>query len=235
MAAELSPPLVRIDIWGIHLRALAAMKAFTGTRSGALLNSGALFSRMVGTGPGVPLSVRDADLNHWALVTTWQDLATAQNFTQHEAVQRWRDIQTEHFTIYLTPVTAHGLWGGQPVFGECAGTFSDREPVATLTRGRVKVSAWRAFQSAVVPLADELAAAPGLAMRVGLTEFPYLSQGTFSVWSSVQALTDFAYRYRAHQEVMRSAVAQEWYSESLFARFRIMDYGGSFGGISWSS
>lgn len=235
MALSSGVPIVRLDIWGIPRRSAVQALTFAASTQRQLKGSGALFGKTVGTGLGVPLSALNADLGHWVMVTTWPDQSAALEFADHRCHEWSRDIRDEHFFIVLQPMASKGTWGGEAVFGDPVDDLRDDEPVATITRGRVRLRHWQEFRKTIVPLADELAAAPGMAMRVGLTEAPVCTQGTFSVWSSAQAMNDFAYRHRAHQEVMQATVQHDWYSESLFARFRVLDYGGVFGGISWSS
>lgn len=105
-----------------------------------------------------------------------------------------------------------------------------RGPVAALTHARLRPSRLRRFWAAVPPVAAELAQAPGVLLRVGLGEAPVGVQGTFSVWASTRALTDFAYRTPAHRDVVRRTPAEGWYAEELFARFALLQTTGTIFG-----
>ena len=56
-------------------------------------------------------------------------------------------------------------------------------------------------------------------------------QGTFSVWGSNAALTEFAHRRSPHTEVMRRTHEVEWYAEELFARFALVEARGTHDGL----
>jgi hypothetical protein len=44
-------------------------------------------------------------------------------------------------------------------------------------------------------------------------------QATFSVWSSADAMFDYAYSNPKHAEMVKKTRELNWYSEELFARF----------------
>jgi hypothetical protein len=79
-------------------------------------------------------------------------------------------------------------------------------------------------------LSADLHAAAGLRLAVGVGEAPIGLQGTFSLWDSPAALTEFAYRRPAHVEAVRRTTEVGWYSEELFARFAVLGVEGTVGG-----
>jgi hypothetical protein len=103
-------------------------------------------------------------------------------------------------------------------------------PVAALTHARLRASRARRFWAAVPPVAAELAGARGLCLRLGIGEAPVGVQGTFSVWASTAALTDFAYHAPAHRDAVRRTHAEGWYAEELFARFALLQTTGTVWG-----
>lgn len=100
-------------------------------------------------------------------------------------------------------------------------------PVAAITRARLRPSRMRRFWAAVPPVAADLAGARGLHGHLGIGEAPIGLQGTFSLWDSAQALTDFAYRTPAHLDAVRRTPAEGWYVEELFARFAVLQTTGT--------
>lgn len=80
------------------------------------------------------------------------------------------------------------------------------------------------------PVSGDLREVDGLRLAVGIGEAPVGLQGTFSLWSSNAALTDFAHRRSPHVEVMRRTHEVQWYAEELFARFAVVDVQGTFRG-----
>jgi hypothetical protein len=86
------------------------------------------------------------------------------------------------------------------------------------------------FWRSVPPVSAELHRSPGLRLAVGIGEAPVGLQGTFSLWESAAALTEFAYRRAAHVEVVRRTAELGWYAEELFARFAVLEVEGTFAG-----
>jgi hypothetical protein len=50
------------------------------------------------------------------------------------------------------------------------------------------------------------------------------------VWESVQAMQQYAYRDVRHREVIQLTRQEGWYSEELFARFRVLRSTGTVDG-----
>jgi hypothetical protein len=91
---------------------------------------------------------------------------------------------------------------------------------------------WRRFWSSVPPVATDLQHRTGVVLSLGIGEAPIGLQGTFSVWESNRALTEFAQRGEAHRAVINDTERLEWYSEELFARFSVLGSSGSFNGVT---
>jgi heme-degrading monooxygenase HmoA len=70
--------------------------------------------------------------------------------------------------------------------------------------------------------------APGYITSFGIGEAPVYRQATFSVWQSLDDVKNFAYKSREHAEVIKLTRSENWYSEELFARFKILE---SFGAL----
>ena len=68
-----------------------------------------------------------------------------------------------------------------------------------------------------------------LAFKLGLGEIPWLHQVTFSIWHDRQAMEAFAYR-GFHAEAIARVREEGWFSEELFARFRVLDAEGQWEG-----
>jgi hypothetical protein len=102
---------------------------------------------------------------------------------------------------------------------------------AALTRARLTARGARRFWRSVPAVADELSRCPGLRFAVGIGEAPLATLGTLSVWDDVAAMSQFAYRRRAHAEVVRRTAEVGWYAEQLFARFVVLGSRGTVGGV----
>jgi hypothetical protein len=109
--------------------------------------------------------------------------------------------------------------------------------VAVLTRASIRLLKARRFWSYAGPGAAPLRAlaeAPGVRVAIGLGELPVVRQATFSIWESEQAVQDYAYRDARHREVIQLTRREDWYSEELFARFRILSSAGTLDGVSFT-
>jgi heme-degrading monooxygenase HmoA len=73
--------------------------------------------------------------------------------------------------------------------------------------------------------------APGYITSFGVGEAPVYRQATFSVWESMEHMKAFAYGSKQHAEVIKKTRSEGWYSEELFARFRIIESKGTINGI----
>ena len=56
----------------------------------------------------------------------------------------------------------------------------------------------------------------------GIGESPFGLQGTFSIWRNEASIKDFAFKGAAHVLVIRQTHEVGWYSEELFARFKVV-------------
>jgi hypothetical protein len=76
----------------------------------------------------------------------------------------------------------------------------------------------------VAPIAAKMKEAKGYQFSVGIGEVPWVKQATFSVWESLDEMKNFAYSMKEHRDVVKKTRTQNWYSEDMFVRFRILYY-----------
>lgn len=188
---------------------------------------GLRFGRLLGTATG--FRPRDADPTRWALLTCWSDHAALAAFQAGAIVRSWDLASAERWRATLAPVSSRGRWSRRMPFGTPDGASPDG-PVAALTRARLRPTRARRFRRAVPAVAADLAGRPGLALALGVGELPIGLQGTFSVWRSAAALSDFAYDGAPHRAAARATPIQRWYAEELFARFAVLDSRGTVDG-----
>jgi heme-degrading monooxygenase HmoA len=66
-------------------------------------------------------------------------------------------------------------------------------------------------------------------LAVGLGEAPFVRQATFSIWDSVTDMNAYA-RSGSHLEAIQAAAENDYFSESMFARFVPMKVQGQWQG-----
>jgi spheroidene monooxygenase len=175
------------------------------------------FARLCGSGTGEGFTPRP-NTAVWAILSVWSDGARAREAVEGEALfRRWRARADESYTLFLEPYAARGAWGGVAPFapqGRAAG------PVAALTRASVRPSRALRFWRRVPAISARIGADPNVVFKIGIGEVPLLHQVTFSVWPDAARMAAFA-RTGPHAEAIAAVRAGAWFSEELYARFRL--------------
>jgi len=228
--SEPVPALVTLHLWRVPPAAVPSALFRMGLdRLRVRRVPGLRFAKLLGTGDGRTFTVRDADPTRWGLLSTWASGGEAAAF-EHSAVARgWAAIATETWRVDLRPLASRGRWSRREPFGDPRPTRHSG-PVAAVTRARLRPTHAAGFWRAVPPVSADLQAAPGLRAAIGIGEAPIGLQGTFSLWSSTDALTGFASRGAPHQAVVRRTGPERWYVEELFARFAVLGSSGTLDG-----
>jgi hypothetical protein len=187
--------------------------------------SGVTFAKMLGCGKGETFTPRDADPTRWGclVVIPENKLADLDNST---TVRIWRNKSISEFRVVLDPIAATGLWSKQKPFTPSAPANFEGQVVA-ITRARIKASQTTRFFKSVPPVTASLHSSAGLISTIGIGEAPIGLQGTFSLWESMQAIKDFAYKGAAHQKAIAQTSEFNWYAEELFARFAVREIRGT--------
>jgi len=144
----------------------------------------------------------------------------------------WRFFGAETYTLVLQPLEGHGLWDGKAVFGSLPKNTGYSGPIGVLTRATIRPRRLKEFWQNVGGVASQMAAAPGYLYSVGIGEVPFIKQATFSVWQSPELMKQFAYQMQQHKEVIRKTRQQQWYSEEMFTRFKLLAVYGTINGAN---
>ena len=172
------------------------------------------------------------NLDRYGLMAVWEDAGAARTFFKQNTL--WRGYQQrsrELWTVDLAPLKSQGLWDGKTPFDYVPDQLPDEAaPVAVLTRASIRWQKTPRFWQFVEPTSAALAEAVGVRAAIGLGELPVVRQATFSVWESAQAMQQFAYRDARHREVIQLTHREKWYTEELFARFRVLGSAGTLDG-----
>lgn len=195
-----------------------------------MLTRGCSFYKLMGSGRNGTFDLKP-DLQQWALLAVWKSQEDFDAFNRSSFIRKWWDrFAAERWTVLLSPIASHGKWDGAEPFGTGFAKTEHSGRVAVLTRATIRLNKLKGFWSNVGKVARLMAGAPGYVVSFGIGEAPVFRQATFSVWESLDYVKAFAYRSAEHADVIRKTREQDWYSEELFARFRIVSSEGSLGG-----
>lgn len=222
--------MVTLHVWQVPPRTLPVALARMAVDPHRVRRlSGLRFAKLLGTGTGTTFGVRDADPTRWALLASWDDAGAADSFDDSTVVRGWDAQAVERLRVRLRPLASRGAWSRRQPFGD-----PQAQPhagsVAALTRARIAPRKLATFWRAVPPVAADLHGQTGLRLAFGVGEAPVGWQGTFSVWESVAAMSDFAHRRAVHADAIRRTAEERWYAEELFARFAVLGVDGSYRG-----
>ena len=174
------------------------------------------------------------DWGVYALLAVWEDEAAAQAFFQQAPVfQQYISHTSEHWTLFLRTLKAHGLWSGGNPFMPSQDVDPANPYIGVITRASIRwrrmVDFWR-----YVPTSQKQiqSGCEGLMFTKGIGEAPLVQMATFSLWENMEAMKKFAYHSPEHQVAIQKTRQLNWYSEELFARFQPYRSVGTWGGVS---
>lgn len=192
------------------------------------LQNGCSFWKLLGSGRNGTFDLQP-DWQQWGLLAVWNDRDEYERFARKSFVSKWwRVLSRETWTLLCQPMQTHGKWDGKDPFGKPNNTIGDG-PVGVLTRATIRMNKLKSFWSHVDEVADLMIKAPGYITSIGVGEAPVYRQATFSVWENMEHMKAFAYGSK-HAEVIKKTRSENWYSEELFARFKIIESSGTING-----
>ncbi len=104
--------------------AVGAMAGLITRRRALAATPGLRFARQLGTGRGASMGL-GADLRRWATFAVWEGEDALDAFlTTSPIASRWHQHGHETWSVRLTPMSAHGTWGGTDPFARLAATAS---------------------------------------------------------------------------------------------------------------
>jgi len=193
------------------------------------LQEGCLFWKLLGSGRNGTFDLQP-DWQQWGLLAVWDDKDDYERFAETSFVSRWWSLLgTERWTVLCVPLQSHGKWDGKEPFGK-PNVEAGEGPVAVLTRATIRFNKLKGFWSNVDEVAHLMTKTPGYVTSFGIGEAPVYRQATFSVWESMEQMKAFAYGSKQHAEVIKKTRNEDWYSEELFARFKIIESTGTLNG-----
>ncbi len=139
----------------------------------------------------------------------------------------WKFFRCEIWILELKAIEGHGTWDGKHCFGDLPKQTEYTGIIGILTRATIRVNKLKAFWKNVDSVASQMATAEGLITSLGIGEVPWIKQATFSIWESKDHMKQFAYQMKEHAEVIRKTRKEDWYSEEMFVRFKVLSSSGS--------
>jgi len=192
-------------------------------------NKNILFYKLMGSGKNGSFS-KTPDWQQWAILvelntTVNPNLTLTQLLKQvtGKRIFNWlRFFNCETCLFILEPVHSRGLWDGKKRFIATTHKMEPNEKIAVLTRATIRLNRLKVFWKHVDAVNKEMLASDGYIMSYGIGEWPLVRQATFSIWQSQEKMMQFAYKNKNHTAVITKTRDEKWYSEDLFARFKII-------------
>jgi len=181
---------------------------------------GLAFYRMLGTGAGAGFSLRP-DFSTYAFLSVWEHENDKNRFFDgHRLGRQFFERSFEQVAYHLHPIHTHGHWSGYQPF-EVQKPLGDK-PIGVITRATLRPSRLIDFWRHVPQASEAIKNAQGVHFYKGIGEWPFVQQATFSVWNSNEAIHNFAYKQKAHADIVRKTKKRKWYKEDMFNRFEIL-------------
>ena len=212
---------LRNKFWGLKMMQFA--------HKGLVNTEGLSFYRLLGSGKGKGFNPFP-DWSVYSLLQVWETEEAAHTFfDSSDLIQQYSERTDELFTLYMKNISAGGTWVGKNPF-EKAADLDSTLPIAVITRATIKWNWLIRFWKYVPTSQEPLDGNEGLIYTKGIGEIPIVQMATFSLWKNFEAVKQFAYNSKEHQEAVRRTRKNEWYREELFARFQPYKSVGTWGG-----
>ena len=208
------------------------------------MNKKISFYKLLGTGKNGTFD-KVPDLRQWAVLSvrssdpgdqSWEVSQDDEKIITREFlgnfISKWFSFfNCETYTLLLEPLESHGSWDRKKVFGDLPAKNDYHGVIAVLTRATIRLNKLKYFWQNVAPVAEKMPTAKGFLFSAGIGEIPWIKQATFSIWQSKEDMKDFAYGMKEHSDVIKKTRKQDWYSEEMFTRFRIVHASGNLSGV----
>ncbi|MFT6869807.1 MAG: hypothetical protein ACJAYY_000202 [Paraglaciecola sp.] len=179
--------------------------------------NGLTFFKPLGTGSGNGFSIKP-DFSTFGFIAVFDTEQQAKNFTSSTAIERYKQTALNFSVVFMKNIKSHGEWSKQNPF-KSSTELNKSKPLAVITRATIKPKLAYKFWKNVPAVSKSMDAYKELLYSKGIGEFPLLMQATFSIWSSADAMFNYAYSNPKHAEMVKKTRELNWYSEELFARF----------------
>jgi heme-degrading monooxygenase HmoA len=186
---------------------------------------GLTFFKPLGTGSGNGFSIKP-DFSTFGFIAVFETEEQAKIFTKSKAVEQYKETAANFSIVFMKTIKSHGNWSNQNPFKNTV-DLDKKKPLAVITRATIKPKLAYKFWKNVPSVSKSMDDYNELLYSKGIGEFPLLMQATFSIWSSADAMLNYAYSNPKHAEMVKKTRELNWYSEELFARFEPYDIEGN--------
>ena len=180
--------------------------------------NGLSFFKPLGTGSGNGFSVKP-DFSTFGFLAVFKSEELAKEFLETDVVKEYTQTTVSYSHVLMRTVKSHGEWSKLKPF-ESSVEYDKTKPLAVITRATIKPKLAYQFWKNVPAVSKSMDKYDELIFSKGIGEFPLLMQATFSLWSSAEAMINYAYKNPKHAEMVKKTRELNWYSEELFARFQ---------------
>ena len=180
--------------------------------------NGLTFFKPLGTGSGNGFSVKP-DFSTFGFLAVFKSEELAKEFLGTDVVKEYTKTTVSYSHVLMRTVKSHGEWSKLNPF-ESSVEYDKTKPLAVITRATIKPKLAYQFWKNVPAVSKSMDKYDELIFSKGIGEFPLLMQATFSLWSSAEAMINYAYKNPKHAEMVKKTRELNWYSEELFARFQ---------------
>jgi len=185
-----------------------------------------------------PLSasrIPSLDPRRLALIAFWDDEAALERFEQDTPFGR--ELRGRGWQTRLAPVRGTGTFPGLDDDLPTDRHLDPDGPAAVLTIGKLRIPRAAAFVRAAAKAQGRALTAGGLVWGAGLARVPIVS--SFTLWSSSDALRDYAYgaahetaATTSHVAAMNEDHAAPFHHHGAFVRFRPYGWSGELTGAN---
>jgi len=186
--------------------------------------TGLLFCKVLGSGFEGGFSTKPS-LTKQGFFCIFDNKQNAEIFLDSAPIiKAYRSHADEFFEAILYPYSSRGSWSGFSINQLSSAPLNG--PIASLTRASIRPFKAMQFWAKAKPAEQAINDASGSILTAGLGEAPYLRQATFTIWENLKSIDDYA-QSGAHLSAIKAAYGENYFSESMFTRFKV----GSASGI----
>ena len=187
--------------------------------------TGLTFYKLFGTGSDEGFTFNFNPLTNsgvYAILAVWTNEQSARNsMLESKIFKKYKARSAQNWTIFLKPISVRGSWDGKVPFLPQNDNTSGQ--IVALTRATIKFTTLLKFWKKVPDVQQLIRSDKNVLFKIGLGEVPGRQQVTFSIWPSQSTMDTFARHNGAHAEAIKAVRRDKWFSEELYARFKIFD------------